>query len=431
MADEVKIPVSLPGAAQASADAKRVADGLDKINKATKEQAAASKETAKGLNELGEASEKGAAVGRVLGEVMRGNIFAIAQLGSVLKATGAAVKTSVFGILLIGATALFNFLPGLITKLRGTKEEIDSTAKGADHLATAFENIAKARSNALSKELEGIAQQAKGAADELQRIVSLREAINKANGGSVADSRKNDDMKAGAEYTAALDDQKRTAEVLAKITDELSSLQQSIGGVMTARERRRGLELELAGLQRKPGGTSAEAMARGERMKAISDELAATTGLNSPETTKFLLEQNKRAVALRADAERAAKEAAAADEKFRLVGRDVVGVDAQGRAIRPNIAVARGLEDRATRQAANLPEPASSIGTPGMASPLSSSAFSFGAGVGKDYEAIARAMIGASEQTGAAMAQAMIEAVRKANEAQIQAFREQLKALQR
>lgn len=369
--NEVKIPISLPGAGKAAQDAKGVAAGLDQVgnaaqkgSKATGEQAKQAQESTKRLNELGEASEKGAAVGRLLGEVTRGNVFALAQLGSVLKATGAAVKTSVFGIVLIGATALLNFLPGLIARLKGTKDEVDETAKSADALAAAFEKAGKARGSALTAELENIKEQAKGAADELERVMRLQKAINAAKGEDVERDRNLEDLALGQTYSAARDTRDRNADVLAKATEQLDEFTKSVATARQQMDERQSLERELA---RTPSRLF-ELQENGQRIDMGAnpryDEITARLAGIPAVSDEFLRGQEGRLNSASASVFSARRAADASEADLSRLGRDVVGLRADGSAIRdPATAIARGLEDRRRRGAAGLPEPQSQTGS--------------------------------------------------------------------
>jgi len=363
--DEVKIPVSLPGAAQASADAGRVAQGLEKINKATNEQGKHSQQAAKGLNELGEATEKGAAVGRIFGEVARGNILALGQLAPVLKATGAAMKTNLVGIALIGATALVTWLQ----QLRGsTKDAGDAAAEAApkmDAFAEALKKASDAKATALSEAMAEVKEQAKGAADELERVLRLQEQIAKAKGEDTPEAqRQREDMRLGAAYSAALEKRDRLAGIANTAAGDVTAIEQTLAGYQSQREQRRAMEVELRNLQRQPGGTSPEAMARGDRMQELVRMLAGSAGLNTPEQRAAEAALTKRLDPARSAAASASKAAAEADAEFQRIARGVVGLRPDGSAIPdPSVSIARGIEDRRRRVAAGIPEPAQVSGS--------------------------------------------------------------------
>ncbi len=425
MADDYKIKIVTEGDPRG---AERVADSIQKVSRSANDNAKATKEASRGLNELGESSEKGAALGRVLGEVMRGNIGALAQLGAALKATAAGLKSNVFGILLIAATALFNFLPPLIARLRGAKDEIGEAAVKADLLAAAFDKIAKGRGSSLAQQLDAMRDEAKGAADELQRVLSLQEMLLKAQGKDTPEEqRKREDTKLGADYLAAVQRRDQTSALADGLNAEMATLtQNAVLRPNQATEERAAMERELASLGSVSLDPSPSGIARNERISQLTSRLQR--GQVSPETEKFLSEQKRLIEQLRPIVEKAEAAAKEALATVNQLGRGVVGIRPDGSAIRePAVMAARAAEDRRAREAAGIPEPVSSIapgarmdtpGTISYARPDMS-------------EAIARAIVPAGERNGAEIAQMMAAAVEKMYAAEREKFREQLKALQR
>jgi hypothetical protein len=350
MADDFKIKIVTEGD---SRGADRVADSLGKVTRAAGDNAKAAAQTSRGMNDLGEASEKGAAVGRVFGQVMAGNVGALAQLGAALKATGAALKTNIVGVALIGATALVSFLQQV---RGGTKDMGDAAGDAApkvDAFADALKKAGDAKNEALAKALADIKDQAKGAADELERVLRYQERIAKAKGEDTPEAqRAREDIALGAKFTSAQQKRDSTAVAAATAADEAAQIERQLQDYNTQRERRRALELELQNLRKQPRRIG------GQREQVIKGQLAATAFIKSPEQAAAEAALRKRLDPARAAAASAAKTAAEAEGEFRGIARDVVGIRPDGSAIRgPETMIPRGLEDRAARQAAGALEP--------------------------------------------------------------------------
>lgn len=121
------------GSAARATDKLAQSDRLATVQKRDKTLAA--NEAAKRLAQLGEATDKGAAAGRVFGDIARGNVLALGQLGAALKALGTAAKANVFGVVLIAATGLLQLLSALNERLGLWKTKMEATGKAAENSA--------------------------------------------------------------------------------------------------------------------------------------------------------------------------------------------------------------------------------------------------------------------------------------------------------
>lgn len=194
MADdrEVKIPISIPGAGQAAIDTRQVGDAFAKLGKDVKqagadtrtaaaEQEKAAKGASKGLNELGEATEKGASAGRILREVLSGNIYALGQLGAVLKGLGAFLKGNPWGAAMTVLAAGFAFVPSILRSLGLLKdkvEEVGPAAEGAGKkVEEAFADSGKAFEQ-LTRDLAELRDRYDAVTQEVNRLRSAQDALD-------------------------------------------------------------------------------------------------------------------------------------------------------------------------------------------------------------------------------------------------------------
>lgn len=304
MSDEVKIPISLPGAAQASQDAAKVAAGLDKVagsakqgGKAAEDQAKGAAEAGKQILSLGETTEKGIGIGRMFSEALNGNLYALLNVTAALKVTGAAIKTSLVGMLLLGLTALAQFLPTLIEKLSGKK---DSLADGFDAAREAGEKLNAEKLSALQATLETIKDRASAVRAELDLVQAAADklddakmaaaiAINNADPnltpedkarreidirGNAAATRRNRKIeRMAADEKIAKEETDKLASVALIKAEELTSAFNNVESAKARRqqlaEEKRGLEIEHGNLSRTPGITTEERARSGRRQLEI------------------------------------------------------------------------------------------------------------------------------------------------------------------
>lgn len=424
MADDYKIKIVTEGDPRG---AERVAGSIDKVSRAAKDNTKATQESARGMNELGEASAKGASLGRVLGEITRGNIGAISNLGTALKATSAAMKSSVFGVALVGATALWNFLPGLIDRLRSARGEVDETAKTGDHLAEAFTKIAKARGSALTAHLAELEKQAKGTSEQLERVLSIQERIAKAKDEDTPEAQRNRaDTRLGSDFQSAMGARDSTAAIASDLAARMFELSQNARvGPNRLKEDREAMERELRALGPIRPDSSFAGVERNLRIMDISRRMSG--GEYAPETEKFIAEQSKLITELAPLLEKANEAATKADEAFQRIAQRVGGLRPDGRGIpESGESIARGLEDRRRREAAGFPEPVSQTGS--STSIVGGGYFSArGAGGESIGERIA-AIVAERQRAGE---EAMISALRRRLAEDERFMQDRLKALQR
>src|SRR6185295_3477349 len=79
-----------------------------------------------------------------------------------------------------------------------------------------------------------------------------------------------EDEKLANEFRVAEDLKNSTAGAKDAAAGDVDRTKSLLAAPALAREQRRALEIELQNLQRRPGGTSPEAMARGDRMREIA-----------------------------------------------------------------------------------------------------------------------------------------------------------------
>jgi hypothetical protein len=180
MSDDLQIKIKTTAD---TTGAKAAASSLGDVSAAAGKGAVAAKDQAKGFSQLGEQAEKGAAAGRVLGEVMRGNVLALGQLGPVLKAVGEAFKTN--PLFLIGSIAATIILPVFAKISEGWKKQAaDAKAAGDavdESMQRARDAIAKKADNALAKTYDEIAEAAARAERYINAVTTARTAQTDAN----------------------------------------------------------------------------------------------------------------------------------------------------------------------------------------------------------------------------------------------------------
>lgn len=334
--NEVKIPIVTTAD---TSGAKAAASALDEVKKQTEKSADAAKVQSKAVNELGENFEKGAAAGRVFGEISRGNVLALGQLGAAVKAIGALLKTNLIGALLtigaIGATILLPIIKGFMDK----KKAADEAAKSVDSVTAAAKKLGEQELDTLKRELDAIA----GRADDT--LAALNAAIAAAS--ELADAqdqldiakieadpsltaedkvkRRADiaDRAAARRSTTAINQAEGVVGIRRSARDEASAQESRAAANFNAAsqpfERAKELERQIAeNNARAKGGTRADAAAANAANIPLRNELA---GLNDPqkkaaaetslaEATKQLEAANKAALKSAEDLAKAEAEVA-------------------------------------------------------------------------------------------------------------------------
>lgn len=182
-------------AAQGTAVAKENAE-------ATKKQGDAAKGAGRDFLDQGEAMSQAAAGGRVLTEVSHGNVAALLQLGSVVKATKAALSTTlgVVGVLLAAGTAAISKIQEEMAKKRENqlKLEADKATVAFNAAQAAADRLNQQTTDAFAARLKAIDDAASRAVDRVQRLVDI--------------AAKLDDVEKATQLAAIDADQSLTAE---------------------------------------------------------------------------------------------------------------------------------------------------------------------------------------------------------------------------
>jgi len=271
MADdrEVKIPISIPGAGQATKDTRQVGDAFAKLGKDVKqagadtrtadaEQEKAAKGASKGLNELGEATEKGASAGRILREVLSGNIYALGQLGAVLKGLGAFLKGNPWGAAMTVLAAGFAFVPSILRSLGLLKDKVEEVGPAAEgsfgKAKSAAEALNESKFEEFKAELDAVASRAAAAATFIQKIYDTQAKLAQARMGLelanieadpnlTADQKKSRGAEVRRRYAelGLVRDDERAGELLAvkeRTAAETRSLADQAAGDLTRQKAR-------------------------------------------------------------------------------------------------------------------------------------------------------------------------------------------------
>jgi hypothetical protein len=479
--DEVKIPISLPGAAGAATDAGKVADGLKKIDgaarqagKGAEQQAAGAKTAGKEIASLGEVSEKGIGIGRMLGEVMRGNYGALLNITAALKATGAAFKTNFLGIAVLALTAVAAALPPLIEKLRGTKKATDDLGGSAGEAARHFGSMAgsEAQFDRLQKKLAEVRKEIDSVSSGLRELRNAADAVedaemavelaklDRAEAEELAspylseDQRQNvkdnfEMQRSGLRQGAA--ERRATSRLTRTIADIAGNQQAQAQNV----DERAQLATEEVTARRQVQARVAEA----NRLRRFIDSTGSTQALPGvPETAE---DTARRGLAEKAKAElegvlksvaeaeklleKIQQQRATADERGKALGREggVLFRRAEGDSLNVEAVRQRGIADAQAasnaRQAANRAAiEASNPGStaqpmfgpvPGRPAPGREGIAISGRDEPRDREALAKIMSQEGQKTGAELAAEMAEAVRRNNAELVRKFREDIRNL--
>lgn len=171
MADPVKIDIQTTASGNGAA---KTAEGLKDVQAAAGKAGAATKDTAKDFNALGEQAEKAAGAGRVVGEVLRGNIGALAQIGPLLKAAGAAFAAN--PIFFIGSIIAAVALPALAKFKAGWKsvedQAVEAGKASADAGGAALDAISKKQTNETAANFRDIATAAGEARAQIDAVTA-------------------------------------------------------------------------------------------------------------------------------------------------------------------------------------------------------------------------------------------------------------------
>lgn len=277
MPDDFKINILTSadpsGAQKAAEELKKVGNAAaaagEEAKKGGKKQADAAAETGKQILSLGETTEKGIGIGRMFSEVLQGNFYALGNVTAALKVTGAAIKTSLVGVVLLALTALANFLPTLIEKLQGKK---DSLKEGFDAAAEAAAKLNEAKMASLQANLDAIKDRANNARTELE---SMQAAADK------------------------LDDAEMAAELAAnKVAPGLTEEQRRTGEYdIRNKYRLRRDERRLAGMAGAEAIAQDEAQRKAEQTNLAAEEFAAARArVEAAKARRAALEEEKRSL---------------------------------------------------------------------------------------------------------------------------------------
>lgn len=172
MADDVKIHIATTAD---TSGATAQAAALGDVNAQAKKGTEAAKDAGKATNELGENFEKGAAAGRVLGEVSRGNVLALGQLGAAIKALAALLRANLIGgLITLGAIAANVLLP-IIKGFQEKKKAVEEDSAALDANKRKMEELAESNKAALEK----IADSAKLTGESYAELASLIDATRR------------------------------------------------------------------------------------------------------------------------------------------------------------------------------------------------------------------------------------------------------------
>lgn len=462
MADEVKIPVSLPGAAQAAADAGKVAGGLNQIAKgadaakgANQDQGKAANAAAKGLNELGEASEKGAALGRIFREVLSGNIGALGQLGVVLKASGAAAKASVFGLILIPASALLAILPTIVEWLRkssdASQDSGEKTKKAFEESKAAVEKLNQAKLDNLKAQLDQINQSSQATLALFNQITSAEQQIDDARTNlelarvatdtSLSPEEKKArefeirqgaaDRRAGrqnesASYAAEVeaDRARKLADTAAPLEVQRDALQKQVDGIF---QNRRQLEQERQAIANERQAVEAPVQFTNEGEAVSEEQLKRLESFRQREERLKAREETSTGPAADVRLENLSKQLMTAERAANEARQRATEAERRAQEMREGANIGRdtgarvrGLERETARTQAGLPEPVSR-----PAGPLMDTVERPGQleGAVVDGAALAAQAREQGGQTGAQIAESMAEAIRARDAALLDAFK--------
>jgi hypothetical protein len=173
MADQTGIDIRIRTQADV-AGARQAAQQLDEVKRVTEKVGQTAASTGKQVNDLGENFDKGAAAGRVIGEVARGNVLALGQLGAAIKALGALLKANLIGgLITLGSLAATVLLP-LIKGFRDSQQAAEKASKAVDATAAALAVLDADRAKEAAAAMAEIAARA---SDARQQIDAVTQAI--------------------------------------------------------------------------------------------------------------------------------------------------------------------------------------------------------------------------------------------------------------
>lgn len=373
------------------AGAEAVARSLDNVGKAAANAGKEAKNTGEATRSLGDDLSSLGQRNNATKDVLEGTEQALKGNTAAVFGTAKAVRNLIevftqstpMGRFIQLATIAAGVMVLLKDKLFGTAKEAESTAEKFVHLTTAFEKIAVAKNESAKTQLTAIKEEAKAAGDELQRVLDLRDRLNKSGADAasaainadpslsssekvvrlqqlaargVSQTRSIEDTKLAGELNTATTARDSSAAAASALADQISALEQAIkaGGVGSLNEQRAGAANELAGLQRKTGGSPEEAFARGNRMAELVKQIGALdqsiAAAKTPEAEAFRKEQLNLITSLRGAAQEAAKAASDAEENWRKLAMRVGGINRDGSIVpEPAIAIIRGNEDSTRR----------------------------------------------------------------------------------
>lgn len=402
MAD-LKINITAGGGDTAATEIKKITTATGGLAQATKGNTTESEKSSTVLQQL--ASRNGDAREAIEGltAATQGGTVGIFGMAKGIKALTQGLSLNPFSFLLGAALALLPVLIDVGKKILGVGQDAATAGEKADTAADGFAKSAAAAKD-LGKtpltDLNAALDTTKQAATDLLALFdSIQGAKNKIEDAQqaveLAQIAANPDLspeqRKAAEFgvrekfsgARAVREQEARAERV-RVAQESAG---TLGGLAAAEEAKRAaqadrvaaiqadaegrpartaariaaLESERAALQKKVGGNTPEANARGDRMLAITQEIAQVRASSaereaagqSPGAQRDFAEQKANLKELTESAKKARDAAREAEAQFTRLASAAAIDDATAPVI-------RGLQSRAGRIAAGLPEPASS-----------------------------------------------------------------------
>lgn len=348
-------------AAKANAQSKETSD-------ANRKAADSSKDAAKGYLDQGEAMSQAAAGGRVLTEVSRGNIAALLQLGSVVKAVKAAVSSSlgVIGVVLAGVSFAIGKVQDKLAEKKENqlKLEAEKTAVAFAAAEAAADKLNQQKTDAFLARLKAIDDTAKSAVDRIQRMVDAAAKLDDVNKAvEMADIDANEGLTAEQKLDAKREINQRYNQRAENRTRQVEDTAIKAGeDQLTGAYRAEGAASRAAAAARREadansGKTLLELMKPLEKQLAEQEKQFGKGNVRIPQLDslrdRFAATQTDEGKARAAEAEKAAaaregdlKNATAAREAAQKAQRDLETRTAEDRANREQLAAALARQER-------------------------------------------------------------------------------------
>jgi hypothetical protein len=184
MADKIEIPIAVTGAAQASAEAAKVAAGLDKIASATNKAGGGAKQAESAIDSLGQRGSAAKDVYEGLTQTLNGGTGAVFGLAKAWHNLTAAMKANPFTAIGAALLALGPVIVALGRKFFGLGADAEEGSKKsqAAFAATksAGEVLNELKFEAFKQELDDIGRRAEAALAFVQKIYDVQSKISGA-----------------------------------------------------------------------------------------------------------------------------------------------------------------------------------------------------------------------------------------------------------